>query len=447
MARPWRLFWLLVLGVHAAAASAWWWLMPRGFPPSHPRFWSNGVAPIVTLAAVATAVIAARRPRLGLLRTTLAAFPAAWGAAALSSRFAFPITFGRLFLLPLLGGTLMAAALALTFRGLALAAGWSIRGVAIAAAAFGAVLPLALRPPAPDTRPLNLPMPGPIDGNDFPGSRLGPRSFVHAGDGSVTVKAGALTLSVQPLLRFLSRSPDGCLTILAPPALRDGPDLRLTSAYRHEDGIALRYRADYDASLRAGPDTGSGPIALEAMAHLPRPIDSHLNAFCDIEVRGHRRLALSFSPCPGRRIEFRPADYPVGRPLRLAYLDARGGFHVVEATSGEKGPFRELATGRLDRSEPLAITLHDADAAVARVTLDDWPAQAGTAPSPTAGWGVPVNAIEFSLDADAPGSTAEIYITLAATSVGRGWDSVGHAAGTYRNRMSIEFLGDRPPAP
>jgi hypothetical protein len=48
-----------------------------------------------------------------------------------------------------------------------------------------------------------------------------------------------------------------------------------------------------------------------------------------------------------------------------------------------------------------------------------------------------VNAIEFSLEGDAPGSEAALFITLAGTSVGRGWDTVGHAAGTYRNRMRI----------
>ena len=49
------------------------------------------------------------------------------------------------------------------------------------------------------------------------------------------------------------------------------------------------------------------------------------------------------------------------------------------------------------------------------------------------------NAIEFSLGDDRPTSPASVFVTLAGTSVGRGWDSVGHAAGTYRNRMTIEF--------
>mgnify|MGYP001603175836 CR=1 FL=1 len=38
---------------------------------------------------------------------------------------------------------------------------------------------------------------------------------------------------------------------------------------------------------------------------------------------------------------------------------------------------------------------------------------------------------EFSLADTASTSPAAIYVTLAGTSVGRGWDSVGHAAGTY----------------
>src|SRR3954464_787065 len=122
-----------------------------------------------------------------------------------------------------------------------------------------------------------------------------------------------------------------------------GPDLVLRSAHREDGRLTLRSGADYEATLRVDPGSDEGPISLEAMAHLPRPLFSHLNSFCDLEVFGHRRLSLSFSPCPATLIEVRPADYPVGRPIRLAFRDAQGGFHVVEASSGEKGPFRELA--------------------------------------------------------------------------------------------------------
>ena len=84
------------------------------------------------------------------------------------------------------------------------------------------------------------------------------------------------------------------------------------------------------------------------------------------------------------------------------------------------------------------MTLYDNGHAACTIEFDDWADQAGTALSPTAGWGLPVNAIEFSRLGDPLESSAAIWLTLAATSVGRGWDSVGHTAGTYRNRMRIE---------
>lgn len=89
------------------------------------------------------------------------------------------------------------------------------------------------------------------------------------------------------------------------------------------------------------------------------------------------------------------------------------------------------------RSDALTITLYDAGHPAGEVVLDDWAVQADTSLSPTAGWGVTMNSIEFQRSDDDPASTASIWITLGGTSVGRGWDSVGHAAGTYRNRLRI----------
>jgi hypothetical protein len=113
----------------------------------------------------------------------------------------------------------------------------------------------------------------------------------------------------------------------------------------------------------------------------------------------------------------------------------------VQARKAEKGPFTTLGEGKLARGQPLAMTFRDQGRPLFEVTLDDWSAQAGVQTSPTAGYGLPVNAIEFSLDGDSDRSAAGVWITLAATSVGRGWDSVGHAAGTYRNRMRVRTIG------
>src|SRR5437899_3228807 len=142
MATPWRLFWLVVLAWHMVAASAWWWLMPGGFPASHPRFWANRAVPIAVLAVAATAVWAARRGRFDLLRGALVVFPAAWGAGAVVARVAFPISFRWLFLAPLLGAALMAPAAWLAVRRRAPAPRWPTLAVAVAAALIGAIFPL-----------------------------------------------------------------------------------------------------------------------------------------------------------------------------------------------------------------------------------------------------------------------------------------------------------------
>jgi hypothetical protein len=119
-------------------------------------------------------------------------------------------------------------------------------------------------------------------------------------------------------------------------------------------------------------------------------------------------------------------------------------FRVVEAASGEKGPFRELAAGPLARGAPLVVTLLDGDRPVCELELMDWAAQASVELSPTAGWGLPANAVEFERLGDSPGEAVALWVTLAGTSVGRGWDSVGHRAGVYRNWINVHAADERP---
>ena len=70
--------------------------------------------------------------------------------------------------------------------------------------------------------------------------------------------------------------------------------------------------------------------------------------------------------------------------------------------------------------------------------MHDWARKASAQLSPAAGWGVPENAIEFSLGHRGGRGEGFVFITLAGTSVGRGFDSVGHAPGVYRNAMTIK---------
>jgi hypothetical protein len=268
--------------------------------------------------------------------------------------------------------------------------------------------------------------------------------LIQSSDGSISVKLGRLTLMVDPLLTFSSQSPDGCPTVLVSAPTREGAAPRFRAGHRDERSCSLVYdfRGQGPAFLGAELENNGRLLAVLAVTRLEHPIFSHLNSFCDIEIRGHEQLSLEFSACPGVAIDVRPFDYPIGRPARFAFLERGGIFRVVEAANGEKGPFTTLAIGRLARDEPLSITLLDRGRPEGRLTLADWARQADTTLSPTAGWGVPVNAIEFSLSGDASGAPASLFVTLAGTSVGRGWDCVGHSAGTYRNRVLLERMDD-----
>jgi hypothetical protein len=316
---------------------------------------------------------------------------------------------------------------------------------AVALAMFcGAGWMSAQRAPAPDTKPLarTLAETGWAAPSTSRGADQAPGGFL--GGDTFGVRVGALTVQVEPLLTFFSRSPDRCWTLFSPPELRHFP-ARQPASLQTEGGWTLLHYTGQEPAVLRFRRPAADRLDIDAITELAQPVYSHLNSYCHLQIAGHRRLSLSFSPCPTAHIEVTAFDYPVGRPERFAYLEADGEFHVVEAHSGEKGPYTDLAHGPMHPGEPLTIVLYDQDQAVARVTLADWSAQAGMQLSPTAGWGVPVNAIEFSLLANPPDSPAGVWINLACTSVGRGWDSIGHAAGAYGNRVRIEPAAPEPP--
>ncbi len=246
-----------------------------------------------------------------------------------------------------------------------------------------------------------------------------------------------IKIELQPLLTFESISPDRNWSILSPPELRERRPRRCTSGRRFDTGVALEYQ-EHQARMSVKVDPAESTTHVEAWSQLDAPCYSHLNTFNELNITGHRRLFVSFSPCPELRIEALPADYPSGRPAQVGYLDADGMFRVVRAKSGEKGPFTELGCGPLARIDPLTITLFDEDQPVCRMTFLTWAGQVSTELSPTAGWGLPQNSIEFIRQGEKPSSPVGIWMTLAATSVGRGWDTVGHRAGVFGNKVIIE---------
>jgi hypothetical protein len=200
-------------------------------------------------------------------------------------------------------------------------------------------------------------------------------------------------------------------------------------------GFRAFYRDDGESTLIANRDK-SGSLDVDALTSLPSPVYSHLNTWTAIHLSFEASLA--FSPTGPTRFPIEPADYPKGRPTQFAYLADDLAFHVVRAADAEKGPFAELGKGRLARDQSLTLEIHPRDESDkgCRLVFKDWSAQVSTEESPTAGWGVPQNSVQFfSRDGE-----ALIVLALAETGPGRGFDSVGHSAGTYRNRVRVEVI-------
>jgi hypothetical protein len=448
-----RIFWLAVLVGHVVLAALWWWLQPGGFSLGHPRFWANRVAPLFGLVLAIGSLWALHRERTDLLRLLLPIWPATWLAVAVTGKLMFPISLALGWLVPLAAATTMAALAFPMCLSEALGKDPRMRvglvGSIVVSVLAGAGVVCTQRVPAAATHPANVRFPA-VDSDSSratiqPGAiRLDGNVLIQTSGGSIMVPIAGLTLNVEPILTFSSQSSDGCPTVFVGAVERAGPVPHFREGRR--DGgrscsLIYELAGQGPAFLTVTAKPGAQSLAVEAVTQLDHPVYSHLNSFCDVEVRGHRQLSLEFSPCPGVPIEVRRFDYPIGRPARFAYRDGDQAFRVVEASSGEKGPYHTIASGPLGKDEPVSITLIDQGRPKARITLADWGGQADTNLSPTAGWSVPVNAIEFSLSGDRPESPASIFVTLAGTSVGRGWDCVGHAPGTYRNRLRFEKVG------
>jgi hypothetical protein len=436
-------FWGTALLVHCAAALAVWWLLPGGFPFVHERFFAHRLLPALIVCSAPVVALAAQRraPQLPLL---LLAFPAAWVGMALALLFAFPNSGPGLALAAATIAVCLFLGLALVAHVAALARMRFVTALcSLGAACCGAGFVLTQRSPAPSTHPHS-------DASAVPDARVGPAldvdlplqlaPWLHVVPSldEIRVAAGALQVVVSPRLEFVSVSPDRFWTVFAP---RRREPRRELAVFRHAE-LGLQIDDSQGERWRVfSPSTGGAVVAVQST--LAQPVYSHLNSFAELRISGHERLGLRFSPCPQLLVEVGYSDYPVGAPAEFAYLDADEIFHVVRASSAEKGPFTRLGSGSLKRGQALEITLLELGAQsereLARFAFADWSRQASTELSPTAGWGVPQNAVEFGLASTDPRSDAYIDLTLAGTSVGRGWDSVGHASGIYINRIEIRL--------
>jgi hypothetical protein len=468
---PGSFLWRLILYLHLVAAVFGWWLLPGGFPLAHPRFWTNEVFPFGVAAVCAVCLWGERRGNVVLRSTAATTIPAFWVAAVLAAAVIFPQS-ARRFFPPAIGCVIVLVGVFwFAFRRQKFSHWQTAFGV-LASIFAGVAVVSAQRGGEAETHPVNSPLPQfesnvelrlsailthlseavdvqPAEGRvivhqQVPDGSAPNFTEVASQPQSPSEVPRRYRIEVEPLLTFDSGSPDRFWTILAPARFRTSPQRELVGLRREDGSLTARYRDDTDAILHVDASEGADSASMEVMTRLDHPIYSHLNSFSAFTIHGCRQPAVAFSPCPDVLVGVKPFDYPFGRPLRLAYVGPNDVFHVAEAKSGEKGPFSEFGSGRLPPEGPLMITIFDDKRAVMRITLDDWASQAARGLSPTAGWGLPVNAIEFSRVGGANSETITIWVTLAGTSVGRGWDSVGHTQGTYRNRLRIEILGRQP---
>ena len=425
-------------------AVGYWYLMPKGFPVSHIRFWINSVCLPFVGVACALGLFALFRKHETLLKCLVLIFGITAVGAGITATFLFPESVSGVFLMLVIPCSILGVLpTVLIFWSLKSrpVAGWLKIVCLCVGLGISLFLPWSQRGADPATTPMNLPLPA------FPTSLHEPVSSLALSEtvtlfpqkGEIRIQNGETALVVYPLLTFSSRSPDRFWTIFAPPTKRVGPPRSLIGLH-HEAGMAtMAYDYDGRSVLHVRTSNPDSVVNVESFTELPYPVYSHLNAFTMLRFAGKETLNISFSPCP-ELIEIRPADYPFGRPARLAYLDAEHVLRVVEAHDAEKGPFRTLAKGKLNEDEPLHMMLYDGKNAVCRVTFHDWAKQASTQLSPTAGWSLPENALQFLLHENSSDNEGFIVMTLAGTGIGRGWDSVGHAAGIYRNSMTISHI-------
>lgn len=130
--------------------------------------------------------------------------------------------------------------------------------------------------------------------------------------------------------------------------------------------------------------------------------------------------------------------YWVDRSFACVYPDGR--FVILTGCRDEKGPYKVIGEAKLHRGDPLSVTVFDQDVPILCVRIDDWSSQMSTALSPTAGWGIPVNAIIPFVAPASHGNQLELEFSLASTHIGRGTDTVGHSPGSYRNHLLLELL-------
>ncbi len=370
--------WIAATAVGLAA----WVYTPAGFALVHPRTWVGVVAPAALMIAGAFGVVCVARKREAFESRV------AVGALIVSGGLAAVVLYERAGVFPALVVGPTGLAFLLASRDGVRRRPRRSAAIALLMSVIGAGTSWALRAPDPSTRPLG--------------------SLPEGGEPATKIETdcGRLRLRIDPTLTF-----------------EDGSRSRFWSPFNSDDARSALGPATV-VSRRDGE-----ALLIDAGRTLSETLYSHLNRFTLIEVWRAKELSVRLAP------ESPSIEVPPSAPMRFLTWDGEN-LRAYEASDAEKGPFRPLAEHPVRRGSPVSLELLDGGEPQCRVTLLDFTAQASTELSPTAGYGLPQNAIELLASDGAP--VQWLVFSLAATSVGRGFDTVGHAAGDYRNRIVIE---------
>jgi hypothetical protein len=241
---------------------------------------------------------------------------------------------------------------------------------------------------------------------------------------ALLVEAGGAALEIDPAFELTSHSKSGLWTVFD---------------YRHEalPGWEIAVLDARTAALRARSGLLSANVLVRIVAG---ELSVHSVTVLRREVRVHlaHALVLGFSADNGVgtvRVDghpFRignspPLAEPVGTfgsavPSPVEFVAYRGAqLELLRASVDEKGPFATLA--RLHDHEPLL------SGRGFRIQLSGFARQCSRAPSPTAGFGVSQAALDASYD--------QIRVELAATAIGRGFNTVRIAPGAYELKVAV----------
>ncbi len=399
----------------AVGASVTLWRPPLVFPLSSALWWATTGTVLALWLVTGLAVVGALVGRQGLCFVSGLVPGVLLLFGSLVGRFVFERTDGAFFGIPFCVGALWVVTTWRAHRQLARSSRLSLAVVSLAAGPLGAMQPLG-RAPSPVA---TVPALTSLSDAGVPSSLEG---LLVTSDGHLQFACGHGLATLGPLLRFQDASDDGFWPITHTPTVE-----------RAKEPPALwgpLRRASLTVAL------ADGGFDVDAETLVPKPTASHLSRYADLVVTGFHAPSLRFEATGATDFPLAPFDYPKGRPAHFAAMTKQGELVVWRGSNAEKGPFVELGRGPLRRGDPLTLVLVDDGVAQCSLRWLDFTAQADVTLSPTAGEGVPVNAVQFGKPANDE-SKVLVLLSLASTGIGAGMETVWHAEGVYRNRLLV----------